>query len=182
MAKFGLSYSELAAVRPDLVMCSMSAVGQNGPLRGIRTYATMIASLAGLDSLVGYPGERVLGSQSSYADPNASLHAVFGVLGALWRRVGTGEGAYLDLSQWEAAVSVMSEQVMEYAMHGRVPSTNGTAHATKAPYGNYPAAGEDQWIAIAIETDVQWQALRHALECPQWMSLEKFATAQALRT
>ncbi|OGA52974.1 MAG: hypothetical protein A3G24_24010, partial [Betaproteobacteria bacterium RIFCSPLOWO2_12_FULL_62_13] len=68
MAKFGLGYPDLQAVRPDVVMCSMSAVGQNGPLRGIRTYATMIASLAGLDSLVGYPGERVLGSQSSYAD------------------------------------------------------------------------------------------------------------------
>jgi crotonobetainyl-CoA:carnitine CoA-transferase CaiB-like acyl-CoA transferase len=178
MAKFGLSYSELAAVRPDLVMCSMSAVGQQGPLSGIRTYATMIASLGGLDNMVGYPGERVLGSQSSYADPNASLHAVFGVLGALWRRAGTGEGAYLDLSQWEAAVSVMSEQVMEYAMHGRVPSTNGTVHVAKAPYGNYPTRGEDQWIAIAVQTDREWHALEGALNSPAWMSSQRFATAQ----
>ncbi|MBI4195255.1 MAG: CoA transferase [Betaproteobacteria bacterium] len=178
MAKFGLSYADLRAVRPDMVMCSMSAVGQNGPLRGIRTYATMIASLAGLDSLVGYPGERVLGSQSSYADPNASLHATFGILAALWRRESTGVGAYIDLSQWEAAVNVMGKQVTDYILHGRAPATCGTLHETKVPHGNYPAAGDDRWIAISIADDAQWQALKRSLSDPEWMSLEKFATVR----
>ncbi len=177
MEKFGLSYPELQSVRPDLVMCSMSAVGQNGPLRGIRTYATMIAGLAGLDSLVGYPGGRVLGSQSSYADPNASLHAAFGILATLWRRRQTGEGAYIDLSQWEAAVNVMGEQVADYGLHDRVPGPCGTLHASKAPYGNYPAAGDDRWIAISVSNDSQWRALKSALGTPEWMSLKKFATA-----
>ena len=177
MEKFGLAYADLQPVRPDLVMCSMSAVGQSGPLRGIRTYATMIASLAGLDSLVGYPGERVLGSQSSYADPNASLHAAFGILTALWRRQQTGEGAYIDLSQWEAAVNVMGGQVADYVLHGRVSAAYGTLHETKVPHGNYPAAGDDQWIAISASGDSQWRALKSALGGPEWMSLKAFATA-----
>ena len=177
MEKFGLSYAELWPLRPDLVMCSMSAVGQNGPLRGIRTYATMIASLAGLDSLVGYPGGRVLGSQSSYADPNASLHATFGILAALWRRQQTGEGAYIDLSQWEAAVNVMGEQVTDYGLHDRVPEPCGTLHPNKVPHGNYPAAGDDRWIAISVAHEHQWWALKSALGDPEWMSLETFATA-----
>ena len=176
MEKFGLSYANLQPVRPDLVMCSMSAVGQNGPLRGIRTYATMIASLAGLDSLVGYPGGRVLGSQSSYADPNASLHAAFGILAALWRRQQTGEGAYIDLSQWEAAVNVMGEQIADYGLHDRVPGPCGTLHASKVPHGNYPAIGDDHWIAISVATDAQWQALQSCLGYPEGMSLHKFAT------
>ncbi|HEV7391095.1 MAG TPA: CoA transferase, partial [Burkholderiales bacterium] len=179
MAKFGLSYSDLKPVRPDLVMCSMSAVGQHGPLRGIRTYATMIASLAGLDSIVGYPGERVLGSQSSYADPNASLHATFGILAALWHRRRTGEGTYIDLSQWEAAASVMSEHIVDYAIHGRVPSTSGTLHPAKAPYGNYPARADDQWIAIAVTSDLEWHALAEVLNSPAWMSSKQFSTAQS---
>lgn len=177
MAKFGLTYADLQRVRPDLVMCSMSAVGQDGPLRGIRTYATMIASLAGLDSLVGYPGGRVLGSQSSYADPNASLHATFGILAAIWRRQQTGMGVYIDFSQWEAAVNVMGGQVADYGLHDRVPGPCGTSHAGKAPHGNYPAAGDDQWIAIAVATHAQWQALQSCLDNPQWMSLGTFATA-----
>jgi len=179
MEKFGLAYPQLKSVKPDLVMCSMSAVGQHGPLRGIRTYATMIASLAGLDGLVGYAHERVLGSQSSYADPNASLHAAFGILAALWRRERTGDGAYLDVSQWEAAVNVMGEALAEFALHGRVPAACGTSHPVSSPHGNYPARGDDRWIAVSVASDAQWQALVRALDAPAWMALDRFATARA---
>lgn len=179
MEKFGLNYPKLKQLRPDLVMCSMSAVGQHGPLRGIRTYATMIASLAGIDALVGYPGERVLGSQSSYADPNASLHATFGILAALWRRERSGVGAYLDVSQWEAAVCVMSEAATEFALHGRVPEMFGTLHEYKSPHGNYRAAGDDQWIAISVSNDMQWGTLGQILGGSAWMSAESFSTVKA---
>jgi crotonobetainyl-CoA:carnitine CoA-transferase CaiB-like acyl-CoA transferase len=137
----------------------------------------MIAGLAGLDGLVGYPGGRVLGSQSSYADPNASLHALLAVLAALWRRAQTGAGAWIDVSQWEAAVSVMGEQLIECAM-GRAPAAgpSGTAHPAKAPYGHYPATGDDRWIAIAVATDAQWQALGEALGRPPWMADAAYAT------
>lgn len=176
MAKFGLDYAALRRVRPDLVMCSMSAVGQTGPLRGIRTYATMIASLAGLDGLVGYPGGRVLGSQSSYADPNASLHAALAILAALWRRRQTGQGAYIDLSQWEAAVSVMAEQIADHALHGAVSQPCGTVHASKAPHGHYPTQGDDRWIAISVATDAQWRTLAAVLGHAPWMALDAYAT------
>jgi benzylsuccinate CoA-transferase BbsF subunit len=141
----------------------------------------MIASLAGIDSVVGYEGERVLGSQSSYADPNASLHAAFGILAALWRREQTGAGAYLDLSQWEAALSVMGEQAARFAIENEVLSTCGTRHASKAPYGNYPAAGEDRWIAIAVADEREWDALRRVLDEPDWMASAPFSTAAARR-
>ena len=179
MQKFGLAYSELVSIKPDLVMCSMSAVGQEGPLRGIRTYATMIASLAGIDGLVGYPGERVLGSQSSYADPNASLHACFGILAALWRREHMGVGAYLDVSQWEAAINVMGEAVADFALDGRIAANGDMAPAEKSPHGNYPAAGDDRWIAISAGSDAQWRALRKSLGWPAWMDIDRFATASA---
>lgn len=175
MEKFGLSDATLREARPDLVMCSMSAVGQSGPLRAIRTYATMIASLAGLDGLVAYPGGRVLGSQSSYADPNASLHAALAILAALWRRARTGEGAYIDLSQWEACVSLMAEQIAEYGLQGSTPVPRGLAHPDKAPHGHYPAHGEDQWIAISVATDDQWRSLARTLGNPPWTSFAGFA-------
>jgi crotonobetainyl-CoA:carnitine CoA-transferase CaiB-like acyl-CoA transferase len=179
MQKFGLAYTQLKSVKSDLVMCSMSAVGQEGPLRGIRTYATMIASLAGIDGLVAYPNGRVLGSQSSYADPNASLHATCGILAALWRRERTGEGAYLDVSQWEAAVNVMGEAVADFVLHGRMGASGGTAPAEKSPHGNYPAAGDDRWIAISLSSDTQWCGLRESLDAPAWMDLDRFATVSA---
>jgi crotonobetainyl-CoA:carnitine CoA-transferase CaiB-like acyl-CoA transferase len=176
MEKFGLGYAALRRARPDLVMCSMSAVGQGGPLSGIRTYATMIASLAGLDGLVDYPGGRVLGSQSSYADPNASLHATLAILAALWRRRQTGQGAHIDFSQWEAAVSVMAEQIVQHAMGGIVRTPGGTRHACNAPHGHYPARGEDKWVAISVESDAQWRTLTTVLGKASWMASDICAT------
>ncbi len=166
--RFGLSWETLARLRPGLVMCSMSAAGATGALRDIRTYATMIAGLCGLDSLVAYPGERVLGSQSSYADPNASLHAAFAILAALERRRRTGQGAWLDLSQWEAGVAVMSEMLA--ALPGTPPAPE------IAPHGLYPAAGEDNWIALAVADDTEFAALRRVLDDPPALSNPLFAT------
>jgi len=174
--KFGLGWERLSAVRPGLVMCAMSAVGQSGPLRDIRTYATMIAGLAGLDSLVGYPGERVLGSQSSYADPNASLHATIALLGALWRQRVDGTGAYLDLSQWEAAVNVLGREAVGVLCGEPVPGTRGVWHALKSPYGHYPVAGEDRWIALSVADDGQWRTLCDVLGAPAWAADARFAT------
>jgi benzylsuccinate CoA-transferase BbsF subunit len=67
----------------------------------------------------------------------------------------------------------------EFALHGRVPATFGTLHADKSPHGNYPAAGDDRWIALSIGSDAQWQALRDALGDPAWMALDRFSTASA---
>lgn len=171
MRKFGLTDEAVRQVRPDIVMCSMSAVGQTGPLRGIRTYATMIAGLAGLDAQVSYPGERVLGSQSSYADPNASLHAVFAILAALWRRQRKGVGASIDLSQWEAAVAVMGEYIVRQGLDPHAPQHSSAAPPSdRAPYGHYPVSGRDEWIAIAVSTDAQWRALGKVLGSPSWMA------------
>ena len=175
--KYGLGWAELEKVQPNLIMCSMSAVGQQGPLRDIRTYATMIAGLAGIDSMVGYPDDRVLGTQSSYADPNASLHGAFAVLAGLWSRRQNERGTYIDLSQWEAAANLMGEQILGYILNQRTPGTVGTDHSYKAPYGNYPAAGDDQWISIAVEADEQWSALGQVLGEPTWMSEPQFASA-----
>jgi crotonobetainyl-CoA:carnitine CoA-transferase CaiB-like acyl-CoA transferase len=99
----------------------------------------------------------------------------------LWRREQTGEGAFIDLSQWEAAVNVMAGHIAEYAVHGRVAQPRGTQHPHRAPHGHYPAAGEDRWIAISVANDVQWRALKACLGEPEWMSLEIFATAEGRR-
>jgi benzylsuccinate CoA-transferase BbsF subunit len=179
LAKYGLGWDELKQVNRGLVMCSMSAVGQRGPLSDIRTYATMIAGLAGMDSMVGYSDERVLGTQSSYADPNASLHAAFAILAALWRRGDANCGEYIDLSQWEAAANIMGEALMAFSLHGRDSSPQGVGQSSKAPFGNYPAEGEDNWVAIAVETDEQWLSLLRVLSEPEWAQDERFESVES---
>ncbi len=180
MDKLGLGWDVLSTVNPDLVMCSMSAAGHRGPLRGIRTYAVMIGALSGLNSMVGYPGERVIAVQSPpYADPNAGIHATFGILAGLWRRNLTGKGVHIDLSQWEAAVNLMGEQIMDCVVNRQIRQTCGNQQRSHAPHNHYPVQGEDRWIAISAADDRQWRALAEILGAPAWMSGEDYATSAA---
>ena len=174
LERYGVGWQTLSPANPGLIMCSMSAAGATGPLRDIRTYAPMIAGLCGLDSTVGYPGERVLGAQSSYADPNGSLYAVFAILTALLRRNETGAGCWIDLSQWEAGVRVMGEALANYSHDKAVPGPNGVRREDRFVHGCFPSAGADTWVALSVRDEADWRALRAALDEPGWMQAVRF--------
>lgn len=174
LERYGLGWQALSAASPGLIMCSMSAAGATGPLRDIRTYAPMIAGLCGLDSMVGYPNERVLGSQSSYADPNGSLYATFAILSALKRRNQGGAGCWIDLSQWEAGVRVMGQALASYSDDGKVPAPSGLQREDRFVHNCFPTAGPDEWIAISVRDEDDWHALRTALGEPEWMRGVRF--------
>lgn len=175
--KYGLGYKELSRVRPEIVMASMSAAGQDGPLRDIRTYGPTISALSGLDSMVGYPGERVLGSQGFYPDMVGAIHGVISVLAAVRHRRRTGRGQHIDLSQWEATVGMLGEALLEVTFADDVPGTRGNRHRAMSPHGIYPCADDQTWIAIQVEDDSQWSALVQLMGEPAWAGEPWAATA-----
>jgi benzylsuccinate CoA-transferase BbsF subunit len=161
LRELGLDYPSLCQVKPDLVMISCSAAGQGGPWEAVKTFAPSLSSLAGLERLVGYPGERPLGALTlGYADPSNAHHGLFAVLAALWHRRRTGEGQWIDMSQLEATAGLVGEALMDSFMNGRVWEAQGARHASLRPHGIYPCRGEDQWVAIACEDARGREALR----------------------
>ena len=92
LRNFGLDYPTLREVKSDLIMVSLSSAGQTGPLKEILTYGPSLGALAGLDGLIGYPGERVLGWPMAYTDPASGILAVFAIMAALYYRKRTGKG------------------------------------------------------------------------------------------
>ena len=131
--------------------------------------------MAGLDSTLGYEGERPLGMKHAYADICGALHVVFAIVAALYRRGRTGDGCYIDLSMLRATVASMGAGLMEYAMTGRVMQPRGNYDPTLAPYGNYPCRGEDRWVSIAVGTHQEWDGLVEAMARPQWTEDPRFA-------
>lgn len=168
LARRGLDYEDLRQVREDIVMLAMSAAGQTGPLHRIRTYGPSISALSGLDSMVGYPGERVLGSQGFYPDMIGAIHGAIAVLAALWHRKRTGRGQYIDLSQWEATVGMLGEAILDFTMNEVVRGTNGNHDGASSPYGNYPCSEPDTWVAIAVGDEATWQSFCRAIGSPAW--------------
>lgn len=182
LREVGLDYPRLARVKPGLIMISCSAAGQGGPWEAVRTFAPSLSSLAGLERLIGYPGERCLGALTfGYADPSNAHHGLFAVLAALWHRESTGEGQWIDMSQLEATVGLVGEALMDYVMNGRVWETQGATHATLAPHGIYPCRGEDEWVALACQTETEWRRLCQVMDDPAWCREGRFVDLQSRR-
>jgi len=175
MERFSLGYEELKKIKPDIIMVSFPGVGGEGPLADVVTYGPSLAGLAGLDSMIGYEGERVLGMQQAYADINAALFGAFAIQTGLYHRQRYGQGQYIEVAQIEALLSTMPEPIMEASFHKRAFSTLGNVHPLMAVHNNYPCRGDDKWISIAILTDEEWDGFRRALGEPAWTEREDFA-------
>jgi benzylsuccinate CoA-transferase BbsF subunit len=179
MDKLGLGYDKLRRFKPDLIMISMSGYGQTGPFKGFVGYGPPASAAAGMFFTTGYrdgdPGEIGI----SYPDPNAGVFGAFAIMAALTQRALTGEGQYIDQSQWEAALVLMPEGLLQYEMNRSEPVRAGNRDFVMAPHETYRAAGEDQWVSIAVGGEDEWRALCQAMGQPQLANDPRFKTAEA---
>jgi crotonobetainyl-CoA:carnitine CoA-transferase CaiB-like acyl-CoA transferase len=175
MTNFGLNYAVLRGIKPSIIMCSMPGYGLTGPQKDYVSYGVNLDFSSGLASLMGYPGEGPHMSGNAYPDAAAALHAVGSVLTALFHKGRTGEGQHIDLSQAESAVSLIGEIALGFALDGKVPPRRGNRHPVYAPHGCYRCRGEDKWVAVAVSTDVAWEALVGVPGMPERLRDKKFA-------
>ncbi|MFQ5873168.1 MAG: CaiB/BaiF CoA transferase family protein, partial [Dehalococcoidia bacterium] len=175
MKNFGLDYPALRQVNPSLVMVSMPGFGMTGPHRDYVSYGTNIEPTAGLSNLIGYPDSMPYKSGEAYPDPNAGLHAVGAVLAALLYRRRAGKGQFIDLSQNEAMVGLIGESLLAFSMNREEPGRMGNRHPYYAPHGCYRCRGEDNWVAIAVHNEEEWEALCDTLGNPLWTGEGRFS-------
>lgn len=174
MARWGLSYQELAQDNPGLVMVSTSLTGQTGPFAKYSGYGNHGAAIAGFQNLVGNSDAAPVGPYGPYTDFVAPRFAVPATLAALDHRRRTGQGCWLDVSQTEAGAHFLAAQIAETSVTGRVQGAIGNRDAVMAPHGVFRTSGEDSWIAVAVRTDEQWARLAAlaGIEMPAWQTLE----------
>ncbi|MBI2909238.1 MAG: CoA transferase [Chloroflexi bacterium] len=176
LERMGLGYSSLRRIKPDIVLVSLSSTGQRGPMADVRAYASTLAALCGIVSVIGYRNETVPGQMRfAYCDMNASIHGALALLIALLHRNHSGQGQYIDISQSETTTGLLGEAIMDYVINGRVWGPQGNGHRTMTPHGNYPCQGEDRWVSIAVDTDEEWESLCRALGDPPWSQESRFA-------
>jgi crotonobetainyl-CoA:carnitine CoA-transferase CaiB-like acyl-CoA transferase len=181
MSAWGLDYTALRAVKPDLIMLSTCLMGQTGPLASFAGFGNLAAAITGFYELCGWPDRPPAGPFGAYTDYMAPRFNAIAILAALEYRRRTGRGQYIDLSQAEAALHFLSPAFLDYVANGRVWSPTGNRDLTDAPHGVYPSAGEDCWVAIAVATDGQWKALCAVIGHPELLHDARFATADGRR-
>ena len=190
MARFGLDYASLRAVKPDLIMVSNTGYGHSGPWSNFGAMASALEPTHGTGAFMGYLDEN--GSEAlaegtvpnkvgnSYTDFLATWTALGSIMAALLHRARTGQGTWVDLAMYQAGASFIGEGLLAYSFNGERTRRIGNRHASMAPHGCYPCLGEDQWVTIAVRDDADWQAFCHVISRPDLAAEDSLSTA-ALR-
>jgi crotonobetainyl-CoA:carnitine CoA-transferase CaiB-like acyl-CoA transferase len=179
MDRMGLGYDVLRQLRPDVIMIALSGYGASGPDHDKVSYGPAQVPLSGMSSVTGYRDFPPMHVGISYGDPTGGLHGAFAVLAALMHRARTGEGQYIDLSQWETSIAVLGEAVLAETFGGGAPARNGNRDPQMAPHDVFRADGDDRWIAIAVEDDAAWARFAACIGKPELASDPRFATLTA---
>ena len=164
MRNFGLTYEDLRRARPDIVMCSMSGFGSTGAYRDYPAFGPSVEAMTGLPSMMGYAGGPPRTSSLAFPDLVAALNGVAAIAAALRHRRLTGEGQFIDLALNEGPICQIGEYIAAHSRTGAQPPRAGNAHPDGgAPSGAYPAAGDDEWVAVCVSSDEEWSRLRALL-------------------
>ena len=164
--RMGLDYERLREINPGLVMVSTCLMGQTGPARRMSGYGYHAGAIAGYYEVTGWPDRAPSGPWTAYTDTIAPRFVSSVLAAALDRRRRTGEGCYIDLAQLEAALHFLGPEILDYQVNGRSVTRIGNRSRFTAPQGCYPCRGEDNWVAIAVDTDEQWRALAGVVGWP----------------
>lgn len=177
MRNFNLEYEDLRQIRPDIIMVSSTGYGYTGPWADYGAIGYTTEATSGLSHISGYNGGPPVLPEIPYADYTAAEHTAFAIMAALAYRARTGKGQFIDISQSETLTSTIPEAIMDYTVNGRIPERVGNQDTLMSPHGCYSCAGDDKWIAIAVSTDEQWNALCDVLGRPEWPADMRFTDA-----
>ena len=180
MERQGLGYEQLRALKPDIISVSIKMWGNDGPLGHQTGYAPCFAALAGLASLVGYPGGPPLGASMRYGDSTVGAAAAFAALAALVHRELTGAGQFVDVSAVETLSSMIGDCLLEQSLTGRQLGPEGNNHPDMSPHGCYPCSDRG-WVSVAVSDESQWRRLCEVLGAAALAGDIRYATMRDRR-
>ncbi|WP_419878684.1 CaiB/BaiF CoA transferase family protein [Brevibacillus centrosporus] len=173
--RLGFGIDVLKEKYPQLIICSISGYGENGPYREKKAYDLLVQCEAGLVSVTG--SEEVPSKVGiSVADIAAGMYAYSGILSALIARSRTGKGSVLEISMLEALGEWMGFPLYYTNYSGNEPKRNGASHATIYPYGPF-RTGNDKTVFLAIQNEREWEMFcNQVLQQPERSDDARFAT------
>lgn len=181
MARYGLAYSDLQAINPRLIYCSITGFGQDGPLSKLAGYDFIVQAMGGLMSITGerdeLPGDSPQKVGVAFADLMTGMYSTVGILAALAHRTETGEGQYLDMALLDVQVAAMANMNLNYLVSGKTPKREGNAHANIVPYQVFDA--EDGQIVLSVGNDSQFRKFCEIADCAYLATDGRFATNAA---
>jgi formyl-CoA transferase len=178
LKKYGLDYESLKREKPDLVYCSVTGFGQDGPYAQRAGYDFIIQGMGGFMSITGerddLPGGGPQKAGVAISDLMTGMYATIAVMAALTHRDRTGEGQYIDMALLDVQVAMLANMNTNYLASGQAPRRWGNAHPNIVPYQTF--ATSDGYIIVAVGNDGQYRRFVEAGGRPDLHQDERFAT------
>ncbi len=176
--RYGLGPDDLTVVNPDLIFCSITGFGQDGPRAKDVAYDFMIQAMGGLMSVTGAPdGDPGGGPQKvgvPIVDIMTGMYAAIAVLAALAERSQSGKGDTIDIAMLDVATAMLANQAMNHLVSGDTPIRRGNKHPNIQPQDVFPV--RDGHIVLAVGNDEQFQRFAAAIGQPALAEDARYAT------
>ncbi len=171
--RLGVGYDDLRAINPDIIYCSISGYGQDGPLKDRPGYDFAIQAQGGIMSISGPEDGPPSKVGVAIVDVMAGMHAAVAILAALQHRNQSGEGQYIDISLLDTQLSWLVNVGQSHLVTGGPPGRYGNGHPTIVPYQTFDTA--DGMIALAVGNDSQFRRFCGVIEQPELADDPRFS-------
>ena len=183
LQRYGLGYEDIKAIRPDIVYCSITGFGQEGPYRDRAGFDPIIQAMCGLMSIngpaEGEPGSEPLRVGIAVSDIMAGMNASTAILGALTYRSASGQGQYIDIALLDGMVAALASENTKYLVLGEITRRVGSVSRNLAPTQTFQC--QDGVLSLAIANDGQFAKFMKIMGRPEVASDAKFAKNAARR-
>lgn len=154
-ARLGIDYDTLKAINPQLVYCSISGFGAQGPMRAGKGYDVILQAFTGMLSITGEPGGASVRSPFSPVDQATGMHALTGILAALYERHESQQGQKIEVSLFDTATAFLGYFLQGFWERGTEPEKPGSGHESLCPYEIFPAS--DKPLILGVANDNLWR-------------------------
>ena len=172
LEKWGFGWKQVSKKYPKLIYASASGFGQTGPLKELPAYDMVVQGMGGLMSVTGQPNSEPTRVGTSIGDITAGLFTAIGINAALYDRVKTGKGMYIDVSMLDCQIAILENAIARYLSKNEIPKPMGSRHPSIAPFEAFKT--NDSYIIIAAGNDKLFENLCIALELDNLIKDERF--------
>jgi crotonobetainyl-CoA:carnitine CoA-transferase CaiB-like acyl-CoA transferase len=180
MERLGLGFHDLAKLNQRLVMLSTCNMGQTGPRADQPGFGSQLSALAGMCGMTGARDGPPMLLYGPYIDYIASTLGASAALAAVIRSRRTGQGALIDISQYECGLTFMGAAMADFFANGRLAQRCGNDDPEAVPHGAY-RCNDGEWLALSCWSDDEFAALARTIGNQSLASDQRFACAASRR-
>jgi len=174
LKQYGLDYKSIKKINPEIIYCSITGFGQNGPYSKRGGYDYLVQAMGGIMSITGEKKGNPTKIGVGVSDIITGLYSTIGILSALRFKEVTGKGQHLDISLMDSQVSWLSYVAQNYLISGEIPKRIGNDHPSIVPYQTVKA--KDGLMVLAIANDRQFKEFCKYAKISNLINDPKFKT------